>query len=109
MRYVVLDFETKDPNIDTRSWPCGECQVVGTALISSDGKYREYCIDIERTKQIVSEYGTIICHNTQYDCGILVMLGYDIYKHTLVDTKILAKLYNNLFQTRFYPARNLWC
>lgn len=95
MAYIVLDFESKDENIDSRSWPCNECIPLGAALLSSDGKYKLYETNMERVKEIVSQYDTIICHNTQYDCGILVMLGYDIYKHTLVDTKILAKLHKS--------------
>jgi DNA polymerase-1 len=98
--YIVLDFETKDPNIDSRSWPCGECTPLGAALLSSDGKYKCYETNISKALEIVNQYDTIICHNLQYDCGILVMLGYDIYKHTLIDTKILAKLYqSNLMST----------
>lgn len=93
--YCILDWETQDPDIDSRSWPCHECIPLGAAIITSDGKYHIYETNTDRVKEIVSKYDTIICHNAQYDVGILLMLGHDIYKHTIIDTKILAKLYKS--------------
>ncbi len=93
--YIVVDFETKDPNIDTRSWPCGECTPLGVALLTSDGVIKEYCLNMERAKDLISSFKVIVCHNAMYDCGILVMLGYDIYQHIIIDTAILARVWKN--------------
>ncbi len=101
MSYIVLDFETLDPSIKERGcsgWPYGEVKVLGCALKTD--KECWYELNTEKLFEILPKYDTIICHNSQYDCGILHMLGYDIYKHTLIDTKILAKLYkSNLLST----------
>lgn len=93
--YIIADAETKDPNIDNRSWPMNECVPLGFALLSEDRQYSGYYTDMELVLEIISHYDTIICHNLQYDCGILTMLGYDIYKHTLIDTMNLAFLYKS--------------
>ena len=95
MKYIVLDYETYDPQINERSWPCGECTALGCALLSSDGLVNGYYLDNTKVFSILQDYQVIVCHNLIYDCGVLSMLGYDITKHTLVDTYILAKLYRN--------------
>lgn len=55
----------------------------------------EYITDMHIVRRLVEECDTLVCHNAQYDIGILHMLNIPYKGKTIVDTKLLAKCYNN--------------
>lgn len=98
VKTLTIDFETIDPYISRKmggGWvfPDG-FKILGAAYKSDDGP-AEFTEDMDRVKYLVSSHGRLICHNAQYDVGILHRIGADYRSKELVDTMVLAKLYNN--------------
>lgn len=117
MNYIVLDFETHDPWISEgrgSGWPEKQAKFLcadtytpnrSSKVFSDEGSVvsevslpsEEYFANIDALKFTLIHYDVIICHNAQYEAGILHSYGFDIEKVTWIDTKILAVLfYNNL-------------
>ena len=46
-------------------------------------------------KSLIERARTLVCHNAQYDIGCLHRLGIHYSDKTIIDTAILAKLYDN--------------
>lgn len=97
---LVVDFETKDPYIEEglgSGWPFykeGRLQVL-CAAYKVDQQQEEVTEDMSLLLDLVSKASTIICHNVNYDVGLLHALGADYSEATIVDTIQLAKLNNN--------------
>lgn len=97
---LVLDMETKDPYIEEglgSGWPFykeGRLKVL-CAAYKIDQQQEEVTEDMSLLLDIVSKASTIICHNVNYDVGLLHALGADYSEATIVDTIQLAKLNNN--------------
>lgn len=100
---ITLDFETKDPYLDKKwgpGWaymhiPHTEFKPLGCAFRYSDGS-TEYITNMDKVVQTAKSYKIWICHNAQYDIGILYKMGVNLDEHTVIDTKILAHLSSNL-------------
>lgn len=95
-KIVILDYETKDPYIKTLGpgWAYGGVTVV-SACIHTDKGY-EYFTDNTDVLRICKEADTIIAHNAQYDCGILVASGLDLSDKTIICTQMLSNLHYNV-------------
>lgn len=95
---LVIDFETVDPYLDRlgAGWVHGQIKVLGAAVFREDWDRVHYLTKKEDILTLVNGCSTLIAHNLQYDVGILLMWGVDITKFKLIDTMILAKLYNNI-------------
>ena len=94
---LTLDFETHDPNITLKKgagWVYEDFEILGAAY-KLDNEESQFTTDMSKLAQIVATVETIICHNSQYDIGCLHRLGIDYKDKTIVDTMILAKLYDN--------------
>jgi DNA polymerase I-like protein with 3'-5' exonuclease and polymerase domains len=108
LNYIVLDFETFDPNIKLgrgSGWPEKQAKFLcGATLRNGDlGTCLHKTFDLLEfyleTQNQWTNIGplTIVAHNAQYEAGILHSYGFDIESVTWIDTMILAKLfYNNL-------------
>lgn len=101
MYAVTLDFETRDPNIALKKgagWVFKDFDILGAAYKIDDSEPR-FTSNMDEVRNVVASSKTIICHNAQYDVGCLHRLGISYSDKTIVDTVILAKLYDNtLFQ-----------
>lgn len=113
MRYLVLDFETKDPYL-SKSIGLGPgwvyklhvegalSRAIGFSYLIVDGKtigpptYLA-CTDqnVALLKDLVRDHPNIIMHNAQYDLGYLLTLGIPIHNIKVYDTKIIARLYDS--------------
>jgi DNA polymerase-1 len=91
---LVLDFETVDPHLDTlgSGWAHGDMDVIGASLRFETWTEAKWSDKKEDIIWAVNKASTIICHNLQYDVGILLLWGVDIADKMLIDTMILAKL-----------------
>lgn len=98
MSYVLtLDFETRDPSISNgrgAGWPFKDFEVIGAAYQVNEGE-PVWTTNMQEIKEVVSNGSTIIAHNAQYDCGCLSRLGISFDHMVVVDTIILAKLFDN--------------
>lgn len=96
---LTLDFESKDEGITHKlgsGWAIGKCIPLGAGCKINDDK-TEYLTNFDNVAKLVEKTGIILCHNAQYDCGILHMLGINYRDKLIVDTAIMAKcLYNDL-------------
>jgi len=97
---LVVDFETKDQYIEEglgSGWPFykeGRLQIL-CAAYKVDQQQEEVTEDMSLLLDLVSKASTIICHNVNYDVGLLHALGADYSEAIIVDTIQLAKLNNN--------------
>lgn len=96
----TLDFETKEPFSLKKygsGWPIGKTKIIGAAIQDVEHESNLKWYDkVEDILHIVNDMETIICHNVQYDCGLLTMLGVDLKNKTIIDTKNLAFFHYNL-------------
>lgn len=92
--YCVLDFETQGLN-----WPWNVCQVLcySTGHRENQKYVANTHSNICKLFEYLDKFNVLICHNAQFECGILTMLGYNIHRKDLliIDTMILAKLYES--------------
>lgn len=94
---LTLDFETHDPNISLKKgagWVFADFQVLGASYKIGDAPAL-FTADMEHLAEVVKKAKAIIFHNAQYDVGCLHRLGIDYKDKTLIDTLILAKLFDN--------------
>lgn len=98
---LTLDFETRDDHIKTlgAGWACSnDFKVIGCS-VSVDGAPAYWTTKPQEVKDLVSKADVLIGHNAQYDFGILLAMGLDISKKTLIDTIIMCKLDYNQHQS----------
>lgn len=97
---LVLDMETFDPYIEEglgSGWPFykeGRLSILFAAY-KIDNNQEEVTEDMSLLLDIVSNASTIICHNVNYDIGLLHALGADYNNARVIDTIQLAKFNNN--------------
>src|SRR3989304_5772333 len=93
---LVIDFETVDPYLETlgSGWVHGQMQVIGASLRLDSSQSAFFVTDPSTIKQYVRSADVLIAHNAMYDFGILQMWGVDLSNKYLVDTLLMAKLYN---------------
>lgn len=104
-KILVIDVETHDPYLKTMGagWATGTGEVLCIgANVSGDWPEKSYCVGesyFRSMKDVVGCADILVAHNAQYDMGYLCML-FDstnwLKDKLLVDTIILAKLYNNI-------------
>jgi DNA polymerase-1 len=114
MRYLVLDFETRDPYLGKDielgpGWvyavhvPTSLFKVLGFSyhfiddgIMYGSAKYLKLIPqELEFLKRILKESDAVVMHNAQYDLGCLRALGIDIKDLVVYDTKIIGHLYDN--------------
>lgn len=117
MNYLVIDFESHDPLMDTcgAGWPWGGVHLVGCSVYGNfvDNTWIEFQTDLDTQSptavkdliSLINEADILVAHNAQYDFGILHMLGIDIYSKILVDTILFGKLFDN--RLRSYSLNTL--
>ncbi len=96
MRYCVLDLETFDPWISESrgsGWPEKQAKFL-CAAVQIDGNITVHT-DIEKLKALLSTVEAVVCHNAQYEAGVMLSYGFNIESVVWVDTMIIAKLYCN--------------
>lgn len=103
-KMLVLDIETYDPYIDrglSDGWVFkanlkekSDYKIIGIGIRTYLGTYH-YLTNFEQLKEYILDHNTIICHNAQYDIGGLLSLGISVKNKIIIDTILLAKLYNN--------------
>ena len=98
MGYVLtFDMETHDPAISQKrgaGWVYADFEVLGTAY-KIDGQEPQFTTNNDELKEVVKNARTLIAHNAQYDLGCLTRLGIPFNDKLLIDTAILAKLFDN--------------
>lgn len=111
-RILIIDFETVDPllKIAGPGWAYNKINVIGCSVeyyiegarhLGMKAWYQlikeepSYDTNLKYLKTICDNATTIVAHNAQYDLGILIYLGIDIFDKELIDTKSLAQLYDN--------------
>lgn len=111
MSYVLtLDFETKDPSISQgrgAGWPFKDFGIIGAAY-QIDSEAPVFTVDMEEVEAVVRGSKALVMHNAQYDIGVLHRLGIDYSRKTIVDTMILAKLYDNTMQSYSLDSLGSW-
>lgn len=112
MRLLVLDAETKDPHLKLygQGWVFGihyseyMFDVLLFAYMTHDGKIGT-TNDWDELQRLIDAHDAIIGHNLTYDIGSLLFVasrGYIRFKigdKLLFDTMIMAKLYNQNFNS----------
>lgn len=99
---LFIDFETNDPYIELAGpgWAYGKCEILCCGYREGVTNNTKITESQDEIKELVAWADTIVAHNAQYDIGILYSLfdnPIEIFKNkTLIDTIILAKLYNNI-------------
>lgn len=111
MKYLLLDFETKDPyiglglgagypfalNVSTHLFKVlGYSYAIMEQDIISEPSYHVINEDtVNQLRLLLSNTDVVVMHNAPYDLGCLMVLGIDITPLQVIDTKIVAKLYDN--------------
>ncbi len=120
MKILVLDFETRDPYLDNKislgpGWVYylhhkekSLFKPLGMAYRTYTGE-KGYTTDWKFVAKLVAEHDTLLGHNSQYDFGILGALGISIKDKILLDTKIMAFLYNNIEKTHLDLLGRKYC
>lgn len=109
MRYLTIDFETKDPYLDKKvnlgsGWVYKMnvsnhmFKIVGASMRTHEGKYL-WLDDIESIRKVVNGHDAYIMHNSQYDLGILYSIAANVKDKPIYDTKIAAYLYDTNMET----------
>lgn len=94
---LTLDFETHDTGIQRKmgaGWVYQDFKVLGAAYKLGDGP-AEFTSNMDQLKELVNKSDTLIMHNAQYDTGCLHHLKIPYKNKLIVDTAILAKLFDN--------------
>lgn len=98
MAYVLtLDFETRDPAISLKrgaGWCFEDFEILGAAY-KLDDRPSVFTSNMQELQHIVAGCRSIVAHNAQYDIGCLHRLKINYEDKLIVDTAILAKLYDN--------------
>lgn len=95
---LFLDFETKDEGLNGSlgpGWPYkNKLKVLGFSW-SVDQSPPRWSTDIKFLKNLIKSSDYIVAHNASYELGVLEFLRIDFSNKIIIDTVILAKLYNN--------------
>ena len=99
----VLDFETKeslDINTYGAGWAFGTCKSLCCSVVDPDTMEAKVFTGEDNWTGLFEELNntpdlTLIAHNGVYDFGVLLSLGFDIYRFTCIDTMYLVYFYNN--------------
>lgn len=93
---LIIDFEFRDDTLEElgNGWVFDTVVVVGAAVMVNGGK-PEWITDKQRIIDLANQATIIVAHNLQCDVGILYNWGVDLSDKLLVDTVVLAKLFNN--------------
>jgi DNA polymerase I-like protein with 3'-5' exonuclease and polymerase domains len=94
---LTLDFETHDPAIARRQgagWPFKDFEILGMAY-KKDNSPAGFTSSPEEMRELVAGAKSLIMHNAQYDTGCLHRIKANYHDKLIVDTLILAKLYDN--------------
>ena len=109
VKILYLDCETKDPNLRKYGagwvfkyhYPNYPFTVISVGMILHSGEEVYISVsdmnDLAQLLEIIKNHDTIVCHNALYDLGCLLYLyrhAIDLNKYTVIDTMILAKLYD---------------
>lgn len=116
-KYLVIDFETKDPYIGRKlgaGWvfafnkvPGNDFKVLGCGIRCSwnqeETVYWDLTEDISvillcrlvDLQDYIDEADVLIMHNASYDLGCLKALGIDPKDTPIIDTEIMAKLFDS--------------
>jgi len=102
MSKLFLDFETKDMAIQ-ESLGSGWCykdklEILGYAYAVDDSEVN-WSHDIALLESLVNNSSEIICHNANYDIGILKMLNIPYNTKIISCTLLLSKLFYNGFHS----------
>lgn len=114
---LFLDFETVDKHLKTlgAGWAHGkDFKVIGYSyylsghtscvrqakldaphLMNVTPESCQWSTSLKLLKELVEQASAIVCHKAQYDVGILLYLGIDYEDKTIIDTMLLAKMYDN--------------
>ena len=104
---LTLDMETHDPAIGDRrgaGWPFKDFEILGMAY-KKDGAEALFTSDTDVMKDLVLGAKSLIMHNAQYDLGCLHRIGASYSSKTVIDTVLLAKLFDNTLMS--YSLDNL--
>jgi len=96
-KVLTLDFETHDPSIALKrgaGWTYKDFEVLGAACKLDDSP-AVFTTNMKEVEHYVNNARTILCHNAQYDIGCLHRMGLGVRDQVIVDTAILARLYDN--------------
>lgn len=94
---LTLDFETSDPSIARKrggGWVYADFEILGAAY-QKDGQAPVFTSDMDEVRSVVTGAKSIICHNAQYDIGCLRRLQIPFRDKLIIDTMIMAKLFDN--------------
>lgn len=94
---LVIDFECRDPSISAgkgAGWCYQDFEILGAAYKIAD-QPTKFTSNPKEIVDIVAGAKSIVCHNAQYDVGCLNRLGADWQSKVIIDTLILAKLFDN--------------
>jgi DNA polymerase I-like protein with 3'-5' exonuclease and polymerase domains len=107
-RILVLDFETKDPLLKVAGpgWATGKQTVIGGSFLPYVEEevilHNPVWLESEaQIKELVDNADVLVAHNAQYDLGILHKMGINIFNKKVIDTMLLAQLYDNTLNTRY--------
>ena len=106
-RYLVIDFETKDPFIGEgygSGWVFNlnhdkdEFKLLGAAVYDSLSDKTLYYTDTEELKTKLTECKTWVFFNAQYDVGCILVLfkgdpSFNLDEYHLIDTQTMTKLH----------------
>lgn len=94
---LVIDFETDDRYIGEgkgAGWVWG-IPVLGMACLDKDTGESSFITNKEEILSTVGEADLLVCHNAQYEAGVLLMMGFDIRKVSFFDTMCAAVIHDN--------------
>lgn len=104
---LTLDMETYDPAIKLgrgAGWPFKDFEILGMAY-KKDGAAALFTSNQDEMKDLVLGAKSLIMHNAQYDLGCLHRIGASYSSKTVIDTVVLAKLFDNTLMS--YSLDNL--
>jgi DNA polymerase-1 len=117
MKYLVIDFETKDPYIQRglgSGWiygikvPSSDFRILGAAVLH--GGIKEYLTNELEILELVDKAEYLIMHNAQYDLGCLLYLKHklnhpiELKDKPLYDTEIMSRLCNSSMMSHSLDA-----
>lgn len=101
MRILTLDFETRDTGIKAKKgagWVYADFRILGAGYKVGEGP-TIFTTDMNELKSEVEAADIIVAHNAQYELGCLFFLKMFPKEKLIVDTAILAKLYDNTYRS----------
>ncbi|MBA4259177.1 MAG: hypothetical protein C0446_08430 [Chitinophaga sp.] len=101
MRILTLDFETKDTGIKTKKgagWVYADFKILGAGYKVGNSP-TIFTTNMSELITEINKADTIIAHNAQYELGCLFFLNAFPKEKLIIDTQILAKLYDNTYRS----------